>query len=228
MTAELAMIVATVACALACAALVRAELREDHAGRGRFKPIASLAFLATGVAAAVAAPSALAVCVVIGQLLGVGGDLALLRSRQPDRADAKLQFAIGVVLFLAGHVMFVVGFALTLSPLRWLRIAGWSVLVPTYVSVQTARDVRAHVTGTLRSLVPIYAAVITVMFAGALAVATYGGSAGGMKLVIGALAFYVSDVFVARDLVEDDVWNRVWGLPLYYGGQLLIAWSVAG
>jgi len=40
--------------------------------------------------------------------------------------------------------------------------------------------------------------------------------------------FFLSDLFVAKDLVDDDVWNRVWGLPLYYAGQLLMAWSIAG
>ncbi len=44
----------------------------------------------------------------------------------------------------------------------------------------------------------------------------------------GALAFYISDLSVARDrFVEAGFVNRVWGLPLYYLGQVLLAWSVS-
>jgi hypothetical protein len=42
------------------------------------------------------------------------------------------------------------------------------------------------------------------------------------------VAFAASDVSVARDrFVREDFLNRAWGLPLYYGGQLLIALSPA-
>ena len=41
-----------------------------------------------------------------------------------------------------------------------------------------------------------------------------------------AVAFYVSDVSVARDrFVAPGFGNRIWGLPLYYGAQLLFALS---
>jgi uncharacterized membrane protein YhhN len=44
---------------------------------------------------------------------------------------------------------------------------------------------------------------------------------------IGALAFYLSDISVARDrFVHRDLANRLWGLPLYYAAQLLLAMSV--
>jgi hypothetical protein len=41
-----------------------------------------------------------------------------------------------------------------------------------------------------------------------------------------AVAFYLSDVSVARDrFVAPGFDNRIWGLPLYYGAQLLFALS---
>ena len=66
------------------------------------------------------------------------------------------------------------------------------------------------------------------MVIGANAVCVHGAWGGGIRLYIGALMFFISDLFVAKDLVADDVWNRACGLPLYYGGQLLMAWSIAG
>ncbi|MDP7453893.1 MAG: lysoplasmalogenase family protein, partial [Arenicellales bacterium] len=48
-------------------------------------------------------------------------------------------------------------------------------------------------------------------------------------ILLGALMFYVSDLAVARDrFVATGFGNRVWGLPLYYGGQLVLASSIAG
>jgi hypothetical protein len=41
-----------------------------------------------------------------------------------------------------------------------------------------------------------------------------------------AVAFYISDVSVARDrFVAPGFGNRIWGLPLYYAAQLLFALS---
>jgi uncharacterized membrane protein YhhN len=46
-------------------------------------------------------------------------------------------------------------------------------------------------------------------------------------IAVGALAFYFSDLSVARDrFVAPGFINRAWGLPLYYGAQLLLGWSV--
>ena len=50
------------------------------------------------------------------------------------------------------------------------------------------------------------------------------------RLLLGAAGalWWVSDLAVARQrLMVDSIWNRVWGLPCYYAGQLLLAWSLA-
>jgi hypothetical protein len=221
------MIAATAMSAAACAVLVAAEFADDHARRARAKPVASLGFVVAGVAAALARPSACAVLIVVGQLLGAIGDVELLRAREPGRADAKQRFAVGVALFLAGHVAFIIGFATVVSPLRWPRLAGWELVILVFIATRMAKSVHARVDGPLKRLVPAYATIIAVMVIGANAVCVHGGWGGGLRLYIGALLFFLSDLLVAKDLVADDVWNRVWGLPLYYAGQLLMAWSIA-
>ena len=51
-------------------------------------------------------------------------------------------------------------------------------------------------------------------------------AATGLQLVIAAVMFAVSDIFVARDrFVSPSVVNRLWGLPLYYAAQLIFALS---
>ena len=45
----------------------------------------------------------------------------------------------------------------------------------------------------------------------------------------GAVLFFVSDLAVARDrFIARTFANKAWGLPLYFSGQLLIAWSLVG
>ena len=47
-------------------------------------------------------------------------------------------------------------------------------------------------------------------------------------ILVGAVAFFVSDLAVARErFVRSSFLNRAWGLPLYYGGVILLAATVA-
>ncbi len=75
----------------------------------------------------------------------------------------------------------------------------------------------------------VYLIVITLMLAGAWAVFGVPGleTTGRWFILIGALCFYLSDLFVARQrFVTEQYLNRLIGLPLYYVGQFLIAFSV--
>jgi uncharacterized membrane protein YhhN len=70
-----------------------------------------------------------------------------------------------------------------------------------------------------------YITIISIMVA--LALSTQG-QPGGRVLVWGAILFYFSDLFVARQkFVESGAINGLIGLPLYYGGQLFLASSIA-
>jgi len=80
-------------------------------------------------------------------------------------------------------------------------------------------------------LIPVaaYIIVISVMVIGAGTVLGDTGvdSTGRLAVLIGAVCFYVSDLFVARDrFLESQFVNRLIGLPLYYGGQFVLAFSV--
>jgi len=54
------------------------------------------------------------------------------------------------------------------------------------------------------------------------------GVAGAPWMIpVGALMFTASDIAVVRDrFVAPGFANRLWGLPLYYAAQLIIAWSI--
>jgi uncharacterized membrane protein YhhN len=67
------------------------------------------------------------------------------------------------------------------------------------------------------------------MFVGAWSIAGAGElkPAGRMAAFVGALSFFVSDIFVARQrFLKAEFVNRLIGLPLYYGGQFLLAFSI--
>jgi uncharacterized membrane protein YhhN len=70
-----------------------------------------------------------------------------------------------------------------------------------------------------------YVAVISVMVV--LAFGSYGSGATWL-IPLGATLFFASDLFVARNqFVAPGTVNRVWGLPLYYAAQILLALSTA-
>ena len=77
----------------------------------------------------------------------------------------------------------------------------------------------------MRGAVLAYVVVISSMVV--LAAGATGAGATPL-LLAGAVAFFVSDLAVARErFVVKTFTNRLWGLPLYYGGVLLLAASVA-
>lgn len=72
-----------------------------------------------------------------------------------------------------------------------------------------------------------YIVVISVMVA-AWSVTNNSDAAvqGRIMIITGALMFYFSDIFVARErFVTHEFANRLIGLPLYYTGQFLLAFS---
>ena len=88
--------------------------------------------------------------------------------------------------------------------------------------------------GSMNSPVLLYVIVITIMVTGAWSV--LGDDkltlAGRFLVFTGALSFYFSDVFVARDrFLKTEILNRLIGLPLYYFGQFfsnlenLVLWA---
>jgi hypothetical protein len=71
--------------------------------------------------------------------------------------------------------------------------------------------------------------VITLMASGAWAVFWKSSFqvSGRVLILAGAFCFYVSDLFVARHrFIKEEYQNRLLGLPLYYTGQFMLAFSV--
>jgi uncharacterized membrane protein YhhN len=82
--------------------------------------------------------------------------------------------------------------------------------------------------GTMLGPVIAYIVIISAMTISAAALKSGPrlDSAAGTLVFAGALLFYASDIFVARHrFVKKEFLNRLVGLPLYYAGQFMIAFS---
>jgi len=196
---------ATFVCGIACAALVYAEWRALRRVRVVTKFIASAAFVTVGCLASTAQPWFLA-----GLALGMIGDLALLGA-------GKRAFLAGLGAFLLGHLAYVVAIALIVPPRAWPHPLD---LLPITVATATLAYLWPRL-GSMRVPVIGYVIVIVTMMIAALA------ARDNTRLALGATLFFVSDLAVSRDkFVAKSFANKAWGLPAYYAGQLLIAWSL--
>jgi len=137
----------------------------------------------------------------------------------------KKAFMVGLVAFLVGHVLYIFSFSSLIQIYDW--ISPW-LFIFFCMSALIFLWLRPHLKSML---IPVlfYVLVITVMVSGAWAVFWKSSFqiSGRVFILIGSLCFYFSDVFVAGNkFIKEEYRNRLLGLPLYYAGQFLLAFSV--
>jgi uncharacterized membrane protein YhhN len=156
--------------------------------------------------------------IIIALAFCLAGDICLA-------FDSGKAFLAGLVVFLMGHLVYSATF------IYMAKLNIWTIgalMVTSTVSGIVYTWLKPHL-GSLRSPVIVYVVVITVMIAAA---GTVAGDAkfstiGRWLVGGGAVFFYLSDLFVARQrFIEPAFLNRAIGLPLYYVGQFLLAFSV--
>jgi uncharacterized membrane protein YhhN len=152
--------------------------------------------------------------IVIGLCFSWWGDLFLI-------SGSPKIFLAGLIAFFLAHVSYCIAFYL-----RGVS-AGWTLGTLLILAVPVAFILiwlNPHL-GDMKIPVYAYMVIITLM------VALAGGTVGkyGVPLIlVGAVLFYVSDICVARQrFVSPGIINPLIGLPLYYAGQLVLAWTVA-
>ncbi|MBK6530584.1 MAG: lysoplasmalogenase [Deltaproteobacteria bacterium] len=193
------------------ALLLAVTRRGPSLGERVLKPLASTAFIAAALAHG-AHRTPYGAAILAGLAFSWWGDVLLI-------SRAKRVFLAGLVAFLLGHVAYSVAFArrgvsVGATALALLLLLGPLVLV--------GRWLLPSVEARMRAPVLAYMAVITVMVA--LAVGTVAAH-GEPWVLVGAVAFYLSDLSVARDRFIAPGWNnKLWGWPLYFGAQLVLAW----
>lgn len=150
---------------------------------------------------------------IIGLIFSWWGDLFLLWRH-------SILFFLGLISFLLAHVFYIISFLLVNIDLYLFLSAFLVFMVPAIgIAIWLSPNL-----GAMRIPVYVYILIITLMLS--LAVGVWA-SMGLWNLPLGALMFYLSDIFVARDRFKtSDKWNLIIGGPLYFFGQLFIASSL--
>jgi len=223
MKADVMAVVLTASCCLSVVLALVGEWQDSKTLKRVGKPLASASFLALALyLARWNSPLHYTHWIVLGLILGAIGDMALM-------SKTSRWFLVGLMSFLFGHVAYLIAFAGLSVMADWLSL--WS-LVPIVLSLVTLRYLWPHL-GSMRIPVVFYLLAIVLMVVSALAVVRSDAppiAASAVHLLfVGAVLFFASDVAVAKArFVKARFSDRVWGLSVYYAGQLCIAWSLSG
>lgn len=194
--------------------LMGAEWGQWPRSRAVSKTVAAGSFLLYGVALGALEHGVGGVALVVGLGLSVAGDLCLLSRKHQT-------FKIGILSFLLAHVAYLVLFV-TLG-IHWMW-AGVGAVSVGLLALGVARFLAPFVQH-MKHAVNGYIVVISVMVAFAIGMGAYEGSVDRAGLLVSAVAFFLSDLCVARErFVEPSFTNKALGLPLYFGAQLGFAW----
>lgn len=201
--------------ALAVVGLLLAERAQSQVGKWVAKPAASCGFLA--VAWLAGAPEhGYGHTLLLGLALCAVGDVLLI---PPGTGTA---FLCGIASFALGHAVY-----------AWAFFTRDVHVVPSVIALagmlavlmMVLRWIGPRLPDDMRVPVRVYMAVIALMVAAAVGVSARTGES---SIAVGAIAFAASDLSVARDRFVRAEWlNVLWGLPLYYVAQLLLAFSCA-
>jgi uncharacterized membrane protein YhhN len=199
---------------VATAALLAAERAGWQPGVWIAKPIAAAGFVGAAWANG-ALDTPYGTWIFVGLVLSLVGDVLLIPKEQPR------VFLAGLGAFLLGHVAYTIAFAVRGLEPQTVAVALVAVLA---LGLLALRWLLPHVNQSMRRPVLAYVAVISGMLVCA---AGTVGAAGMPAIFGGAFAFYLSDLAVARQrFVRKSFSNKAWGLPLYFGAQLVLAWTV--
>lgn len=199
---------------IAVIALVLCDFRAFRPGRYLFKPLAAAAFIWLAVSLDATATTygswmlvALVCCMI--------GDLCLM-------LEHEKAFLAGLTAFLCGHLLFAVAFLQLPTNTTGLAL---TIVPALLLLVGVGRWLGPHVPADMKIPVALYVIVITAML---LCAGLTAGHAAATLIICGAWGFACSDLAVARrQFVNPSPINGLWGTPLYFLSQMVLASSIA-
>ncbi|MBQ6395621.1 MAG: lysoplasmalogenase [Atopobiaceae bacterium] len=214
-----------VMCLILMTAFIIAEHRENWVQGVILKGCASMCFVALGVVCGHgAADERFARFVAIGLAIGALADV-LLNLRYVFQEQGKLFFAVGTLVFLAGHVLYTVA-VWPRAALPWL----FTVLgaVATFFVMRWIFS-QVDAEGPIRIIGIFYVGIVVILNCLAFSALIAHRDMQSLVFLAGSLLFFVSDIILILNTFGGDPQfrNRVINLTLYYAGQVLIALSVA-
>ncbi|MEO1243997.1 MAG: lysoplasmalogenase [Pseudomonadota bacterium] len=198
-------------------ALLVADHRGDQQLKWLFKPAASVAFIILAFHDG-ALGTDYGRWILVGLVLCLAGDVFLI-------ARGPIVFLAGMSAFALGHLAYIGAFAVIGSPPSLMT--GITLLAVSAPVLLILRWLWPHL-GAFRYPVAVYCLIISLMAVTSFGTRSPDGDGPYWLAVAGAVSFAISDISVARDqFVRREFFNRLWGLPLYYAAQLLLAASVS-
>ena len=205
---------AVIATGMSCFVLVEALLADLSLLAGISKIFASCGFLAVALLSG-ALRSTYGRILLAGLALSFLGDVFLI-------GETHEAFLAGLTAFLLAHLAYVWAFIVSGVNTRWMLIAAVPI---TGIAIVVGQWLAPHIAPYLDLPVHLYIVVISAMVIAAIGTRGRGGPP---LILVGALLFFLSDLSVAAlRLVQTDFPTYVWGLPLYYAGQLCLAVSAS-
>ena len=200
-------------CLVSMLAMLASEFYVYKPGIAAFKVIASTAFVLSGYFQG-ADETFYGTCILAALVLSWWGDVFLLSKSEPV-------FKLGILSFLLGHIAYAIAFAQ--SAFSWTGAALGFIIV-SLVAYFVGRWLIPKLDAGMKPAVIAYITVISTMvvFATALSFETRH-----FQVLLGATMFFVSDLAVAKHrFVSPGFSNKIWGLPLYYGAQIVLVYTI--
>ena len=201
-----------IAYAVGVLALTLVEVREARGWQVMLKPLLAVGFVGTILLTGGATSGLYGHLVLLALLACAVGDVLLLRK------GTGAAFLAGMGAFGLGHLIFAFAFAIvwegSTSAIPGL-LAVALIVLPAMIAWRLARRSQTEI-------MAVAAALYGIAIGGMLALA----AASGTWLILPALAFAVSDLFVAQNRFgAPRSWHPVAITPLYFGAQLAFALS---
>ena len=212
-------------CLVIMSVFIYYEHKEKYVLAVILKGLASLCFVLFGVLCSIQALNMqFAKMVKIGLLLGLIADI-MLNLRFVFKKNGKLVFLVGILVFLAGHVLYLCALIPGYSYALVTTLAGIivSALVLKWIFTQIEAEKAFKIFGVF------YIGVIVIMNAFALRNFILDSQISNLIFLIGAISFLFSDIVLILNTFgkETKFSLRITNLSLYYVGQLLIAFCLS-
>ena len=212
----------TVLCLAVMAAFIYFEKKEKYVLAVVLKGCASACFVVLGVYSSVGGTN---FCqkVVIGLILGMIADI-LLNLRWVFEKQGKIIFLVGILVFLSGHVMYILALLPECEHLLLAIIVG--IILTAGILAWIFSRITAQMAFKIFGV--FYIGAITIMNCIALTNLIGNPCGTNIMFVIGALSFLISDIVLILNTFgsESKFSLRIVNLSLYYLGQILIALSM--
>ena len=208
-------------CLTFAGSLLYVETKKKHLLSVFLKGLASLCFVLLGILGyEISNNYAVAENVLAGLFLGMIGDI-LLNLRYVFLKYAQKIFLVGILVFFAGHVMYIVA----LAPISGCLTA--SVIAGAVLTVILVRWLYSQINAkpVFRIFGVFYMGAIVIMTCIALGILFTDPSAFSGIFSAGALMFLASDIILILNAFgpKSNSTMRIANIILYYTGQLLIA-----